>query len=232
MRKLEILYKVAIEGISGSTDLDVNLISIDSRNIKLGNMYVAIKGAKVDGHDFIDQSIASGAKSIICEVLPKTLAEGVVYIKVDDAREALAWLAANFYDNPSSQLQLIGITGTNGKTSIAKLLFDLFKNKKLNAGLISTVAIQYSDREFKATHTTPDPLTINKHLSDMVEQGLNTVLWKFHLMGLTKKSNRAPISGRYFQISLMIIWIIIAPLRPIEIPKKYFLTGLTIVLLH
>ena len=94
MRKLkEILYKVAIEGISGSTDLDVNLISIDSRNIKLGNMYVAIKGAKVDGHDFIDQSIASGAKSIICEVLPKTLAEGVVYIKVDDAREALAWLA-------------------------------------------------------------------------------------------------------------------------------------------
>ena len=173
MRKLkEILYKVAIEGISGSTDVDVNLISIDSRNIKPGNMYVAIKGAKVDGHNFIDQSIDLGAQSIICEVLPKTLAEGVVFIKVDDAREALAWLAANFYDNPSSQLQLIGITGTNGKTSIAKLLFDLFKNKKLNAGLISTVAIQYSNREFKATHTTPDPLTINRHLSDMVEQGV------------------------------------------------------------
>ena len=188
MRKLkEILYKVAIEGISGSTDLDVNLISIDSRNIKLGNMYVAIKGAKVDGHDFIDQSIASGAKSIICEVLPKTLAEEVVYIKVNDAREALAWLAANFYDNPSSQLKLIGITGTNGKTSIAKLLFDLFKNKKLNAGLISTVAIQYSDREFKATHTTPDPLTINKHLSDMVEQGVEFCFMEVSSHGIDQK---------------------------------------------
>lgn len=196
MRKLkEILYKVAIEGISGSTDLDVNLISIDSRNIKLGNMYVAIKGAKVDGHDFIDQSIASGAKSIICEVLPKTLAEGVVYIKVDDAREALAWLAANFYDNPSSQLQLIGITGTNGKTSIAKLLFDLFKNKKLNAGLISTVAIQYSDRELKATHTTPDPLTINKHLSDMVEQGVEYCFMEVSSHGIDQKR----VTGLQFQ---------------------------------
>ena len=196
MRKLkEILYKVAIEGISGSTDVDVNLISIDSRNIKPGNMYVAIKGAKVDGHNFIDQSIDLGAQSIICEVLPKTLAEGVVFIKVDDAREALAWLAANFYDNPSSQLQLIGITGTNGKTSIAKLLFDLFKNKKLNAGLISTVAIQYSNREFKATHTTPDPLTINRHLSDMVEQGVEYCFMEVSSHGIDQKR----VTGLQFQ---------------------------------
>ena len=146
MKKLkEILYKVAIEGISGSTDVDVNRISVDSRTVKPGNMFVAIKGVQVDGHRFIDQAIDSGAQSIICETLPKTLPEGVVFIQVGDAREALAWATVNFYDNPSSQLQLIGITGTNGKTSIAKLLFDLFKNKKLNAGLISTVAIQYSD---------------------------------------------------------------------------------------
>ncbi|MEK9516931.1 MAG: Mur ligase domain-containing protein, partial [Flavobacteriaceae bacterium] len=109
MKKLkEILYKVAIEGISGSTDVDVNRISVDSRTVKPGNMYVAIKGVQVDGHRFIDQAIDSGAQSIICEILPKTLAEGVVFIKVGDAREALAWAAVNFYDNPSYQLQLIG----------------------------------------------------------------------------------------------------------------------------
>ncbi|MGB0395669.1 MAG: UDP-N-acetylmuramoyl-L-alanyl-D-glutamate--2,6-diaminopimelate ligase [Flavobacteriaceae bacterium] len=188
MKKLkEILYKVAIEGISGSTDVDVNRISVDSRTVKPGNMYVAIKGVQVDGHRFIDQAIDSGAQSIICEILPKTLAEGVVFIQVGDAREALAWAAVNFYDNPSYQLQLIGITGTNGKTSIAKLLFDLFNLKQSNAGLISTVAIQYSDREFKATHTTPDPLTINRHLSDMVEQGVKYCFMEVSSHGIAQK---------------------------------------------
>lgn len=188
MKKLkEILYKVAIEGISGSTDVDVNRISVDSRTVKPGNMYVAIKGVQADGHRFIDQAIDSGAQSIICETLPKTLAEGVVFIQVGDAREALAWAAVNFYDNPSYQLQLIGITGTNGKTSIAKLLFDLFNLKQSNAGLISTVAIQYSDREFKATHTTPDPLTINRHLSDMVEQGVKYCFMEVSSHGIAQK---------------------------------------------
>ncbi len=173
MKKLkEILYKVAIEGISGSTDIDVTHISIDSRTTKPGNMYVAIKGTQVDGHRFIDQAISLGAQSIICDTLPETLTSGVVYIQVSDTREALAWTASNFYDNPSNQLQLIGITGTNGKTSIATLLFDLFNLLKSNTGLISTVAIQYGDHQFTATHTTPDPLTINKHLSAMVTQGI------------------------------------------------------------
>tara|TARA_B100001059_G_scaffold235155_1_gene279911 strand:- start:16370 stop:17830 length:1461 start_codon:yes stop_codon:yes gene_type:complete len=173
LKKLkEILYKVAIEGISGSTDIDVTHISIDSRTTKPGNMYVAIKGTQVDGHRFIDQAISLGAQSIICDTLPETLTSGVVYIQVSDTREALAWTASNFYDNPSNQLQLIGITGTNGKTSIATLLFDLFNLLKSNTGLISTVAIQYGDHQFTATHTTPDPLTINKHLSAMVTQGI------------------------------------------------------------
>ncbi len=166
------MYKVAIEGISGSTDIDVTHISIDSRTTKPGNMYVAIKGTQVDGHRFIDQAISLGAQSIICDTLPETLTSGVVYIQVSDTREALAWTASNFYDNPSNQLQLIGITGTNGKTSIATLLFDLFNLLKSNTGLISTVAIQYGDHQFTATHTTPDPLTINKHLSAMVTQGI------------------------------------------------------------
>ena len=166
------MYKVAIEGISGSTDIDVTHISIDSRTTKPGNMYVAIKGTQVDGHRFIDQAISLGAQSIICETLPETLRSGVVFIQVSDAREALAWTASNFYDNPSNQLQLIGITGTNGKTSIATLLFDLFNLLQSSAGIISTVAIQYGDHQFTATHTTPDPLTINKHLSAMVTQGI------------------------------------------------------------
>ena len=181
------MYKVAIEGISGSTDIDVTHISIDSRTTKPGNMYVAIKGTQVDGHRFIDQAISLGAQSIICETLPETLTSGVVFIQVSDAREALAWTASNFYDNPSNQLQLIGITGTNGKTSIATLLFDLFNLLKSSAGLISTVAIQYGDHQFTATHTTPDPLTINKHLSAMVTQGIEYCFMEVSSHGIHQK---------------------------------------------
>ena len=181
------MYKVAIEGISGSTDIDVTHISIDSRTTKPGNMYVAIKGTQVDGHRFIDQAISLGAQSIICETLPETLTSGVAFIQVSDAREALAWTASNFYDNPSNQLQLIGITGTNGKTSIATLLFDLFNLLQSSAGLISTVAIQYSDHQFTATHTTPDPLTINKHLSAMVTQGIEYCFMEVSSHGIHQK---------------------------------------------
>ena len=188
MKKLkEILYKVAIEGISGSTDIDVTHISIDSRSTKSGNMYVAIKGTQVDGHEFIDQAISLGAKSIICEILPENLTSDVVFIQVSDAREALAWTASNFYDNPSNQLQLIGITGTNGKTSTATLLFDLFNLLQSSAGLISTVAIQYGDRQFTATHTTPNPLTINKHLSAMVTQGVEYCFMEVSSHGIHQK---------------------------------------------
>tara|TARA_B100001057_G_scaffold498582_1_gene606105 strand:- start:2582 stop:4042 length:1461 start_codon:yes stop_codon:yes gene_type:complete len=188
LKKLkEILYKVAIEGISGSTDIDVTHISIDSRSTKSGNMYVAIKGTQVDGHEFIDQAISLGAKSIICEILPENLTSDVVFIQVSDAREALAWTASNFYDNPSNQLQLIGITGTNGKTSTATLLFDLFNLLQSSAGLISTVAIQYGDRQFTATHTTPNPLTINKHLSAMVTQGVEYCFMEVSSHGIHQK---------------------------------------------
>ena len=170
MKKLkEILYKVPIEGILGSTDVEVPHISIDSRKIEKGDIYVAIKGAQVDGHQFIDDAIAMGAKSIICETLPEKLATAVVFIQVCDAREALGWMASNFYDNPSDQIELIGITGTNGKTSIAKLLFDFFNLKPSTAGLISTLAIEFSNQRFNTNHTTPDPLTLNKYLRAMVD---------------------------------------------------------------
>ena len=188
MKKLkEILYKVAIDGISGSTDIEVTGISIDSRTIESGNMFVAIKGIQVDGHQFIDRASELGARSVICETLPETLAIGVVFIQVSDAREAFAWVAANFYDNPSKDIQLIGITGTNGKTSIATLLYELFNLNQPTAGLISTVAIQYRDRQFTATHTTPDPLTINKHLRDMVDLGVQFCFMEVSSHGIDQK---------------------------------------------
>ena len=188
MKKLkEILYKVAIQVISGSTDINVTNISFDSRTVKSGNLYVAIKGTKVDGHRFIDQAISLGARSIICEILPKNLATGVVFIKVSDTRKALAWAASNFYDNPSNKLQLIGITGTNGKTSIAKLLFDFFNLEQSGAGLISTIGIKYGDHEFKATHTTPDPLTVNTYLSAMVTEGIKYCFMEVSSHGIHQK---------------------------------------------
>jgi UDP-N-acetylmuramoyl-L-alanyl-D-glutamate--2,6-diaminopimelate ligase len=188
LKKLkEILYKVAIDGISGSTDIDVNNISIDSRTVESGNMYVAIKGTLFDGHQFIKQAIELGARSIICQNLPKILASGVVFIQVSDPREAFALTAANFYDNPSKELQLIGITGTNGKTSITTLLFELYNLKQSRAGLISTVAIQYGERQFSTTHTTPDALTINKHLRDMVDQGVQYCFMEVSSHGIDQK---------------------------------------------
>ncbi|MEK9603120.1 MAG: UDP-N-acetylmuramoyl-L-alanyl-D-glutamate--2,6-diaminopimelate ligase [Flavobacteriaceae bacterium] len=196
MKKLkQILYKVAIDGISGSTNIGVSNISMDSRTISPDSMYVAIKGIQVDGHQFIDQSIASGAKSIVCETLPEKLSTEITYIQVNDTKEALGWVAANFYDNPSHELQLIGITGTNGKTSIATLLFDLFNMDQSNAGLISTLAIQYGQNKTPATHTTPDPLTINYHLRAMVDQGLQYCFMEVSSHGIHQKR----ISGLTFK---------------------------------
>ena len=188
MKKLkEILYKVSIEGISGSTAIDVGNISIDSRDVMKEDMYVAITGTQLDGHQFIGQAIASGAKSILCEKLPENLEAAVVYIQVKDTRSALGWVAANFYDNPSSQLELIGVTGTNGKTSIATLLFDLFTLDSTSVGLISTMTIQYGENRITATHTTPDPLTINKHLREMVDHGVEYCFMEVSSHGIDQK---------------------------------------------
>jgi UDP-N-acetylmuramoyl-L-alanyl-D-glutamate--2,6-diaminopimelate ligase len=188
LKKLkEILYKVSIEGLSGSTNIEVTNISMNSRTIKPGNMYVAVRGNQVDGHQFIGQAIELGARSIICETPPEKLEPGVVFIQVNDSREALGWVASNFYDNPSSQLKLIGITGTNGKTSVATLLFDFFNINQSSAGLISTVVIQYGAYKFSATHTTPDPLTINKHLSTMVNQGVEYCFMEVSSHGIHQK---------------------------------------------
>ena len=147
------MYKVAIERVSGLTSGSVTDIAVDSRQVIKNCIFVAVNGGDMDGHDYINEAIASGASSIVCEQLPKVLHQEVVYIQVNDSRAALGYMAANFHNTPSSKLHLVGITGTNGKTTVATLLFDLFNNQKKKAGLISTVAIRYDDKYFESTHT-------------------------------------------------------------------------------
>ncbi|QYJ68560.1 UDP-N-acetylmuramoyl-L-alanyl-D-glutamate--2,6-diaminopimelate ligase [Flavobacterium litorale] len=168
----DILYKTAIEAVKGTTDIAVAKIEFDSRLITSGDVFVAIRGIQSDGHDYIEKAITLGAVAVACETLPTEEQAGVTYIKVKNTAEALAYMAANFYGNPSQNLKLVGITGTNGKTTIASLLYQLFKNAGYKTGLLSTVKIMVNDAEYKATHTTPDSLTINKYLKEMTDAGV------------------------------------------------------------
>ncbi len=168
----DILYKVTINAVVGSTGVQVNAIEFDSRQIKTNDVFVAIRGSVVDGHNFIEKAIELGARAVVCEAHPEQLQNGVTYIEVDSASKALAFMAANYYGNPSGNLKLVGVTGTNGKTTVSTLLYQLFKKAGFKVGLLSTVKIMVGDKEFKATHTTPDSLTINKYLSEMNDEGV------------------------------------------------------------
>lgn len=168
----DILYKVTINAVVGSTSITVNKVEFDSRQIKANDVFVAISGTLTDGHRFIDKAIQDGANAIVCERLPEILKDGVTYIKVANSNEALAYMSANYYEHPSENLKLIGVTGTNGKTTVTSLLYQLFKKAGYKVGLLSTVKIMVDDKTFKATHTTPDSLTINKYLKLMNEEGV------------------------------------------------------------
>jgi len=163
----DILYKVAIEVVKGSTEMCINKIEFDSRKVQENDVFIAIRGTVSDGHEFIEKAINLGAIAIVCDTLPEVIVTGITYIQVKDTNAALAFLAANFYGNPSQHLKLVGITGTNGKTTIASLLYQLFKKAGYKVGLLSTVKIMVDDIEYKATHTTPDSLTINYYLAEM-----------------------------------------------------------------
>ena len=163
MKKLkDILYGVSVESVKGSTEISIQTVEFDSRNIASGSLFVAQKGLVVDGHTFIEGVIQDGAVAVICQDLPKEMPEGVTFVEVSDANEALAIMASNFYDNPSAELTLVGVTGTNGKTTIASLLANQFQKAGFKSGLISTIKILIGDKEIPATHTTPDSLAINK----------------------------------------------------------------------
>jgi len=166
-RLQDILYKVHLKEVHGSTDLKVTDIQIDSRKLTKGSVFVAIKGEKTDGHKFFDKAIELGATVIVCEVLPQQFVDGITYIQVNSTKEAVAYMAHNFYGEPSERLKLVGVTGTNGKTTIATVLFKLFTQMGYKCGLISTVQNQIADEIIPSTHTTPDAVSLNELLKKM-----------------------------------------------------------------
>lgn len=165
----DILYKVTIEHVIGDTSVAVNDLHFDSRKVSLNDVFVAIRGSQIDGHNFITKASHAGAIAVICEELPAHPINGITYVKVADSKFALATIAANFYGNPSQKLKLIGITGTNGKTTIATLLYHLFRKSGKSCGLISTVKISVGDTDYDTRLTTPDSITINHYLKKMVD---------------------------------------------------------------
>ena len=168
----DILYKVNINAVVGSTVIAVNKVEFDSRNIELNDVFVAIIGSVSDGHNYISKAINDGAKAIICQNLPENFVDNITYVEVENSNKALAFMAANYYDNPSQNLKLVGTTGTNGKTTVSSLLYQLFKKAGYKVGLLSTVKIMVDNKEYQTSHTTPDSLTINKYLQLMNDEGV------------------------------------------------------------
>lgn len=183
----DILYKVSIDAVKGATDIRIRQIDFDSRKIGEGDVFVAIRGAVSDGHAYIDTAISQGAIAVVCETLPETIVAGVTYVRTPDAHSALAFMAANYYGNPSHDVKLTGITGTNGKTTVASLSYQLFRKAGFKTGLISTVRIMVDDVEYKATHTTPDSLTINRYLREMVDTGIDYCFMEVSSHGIHQK---------------------------------------------
>ena len=172
MKKLsDILYKVSTIALAGNTSVDINDVQIDSRKVKPGSLFVAVKGVAVDGHEYIDKSIEQGAIAVVCEQMPSSYKDGTTYVQTIDSAEAAGLIAHNFYDQPTTKLKLVGVTGTNGKTTIATLLYKLFTCLGYKCGLISTVENQVAGKIIPATHTTPDAVSLNALLKQMVDEG-------------------------------------------------------------
>jgi UDP-N-acetylmuramoyl-L-alanyl-D-glutamate--2,6-diaminopimelate ligase len=167
----DILYKAGIDDVIGNTHLAVEKVCFDSREADKFSAFVAVRGSQTDGHLFISKAIASGSRIIICEEFPEDVDPIITYVKVKDSAQALGVIASNFYDNPSEHLELVGVTGTNGKTTVVTLLYQLFKALGYKCGLISTVGNKVANHDVPATHTTPDPVQLNKLLAQMVEAG-------------------------------------------------------------
>ncbi|MEO7393833.1 MAG: UDP-N-acetylmuramoyl-L-alanyl-D-glutamate--2,6-diaminopimelate ligase [Chitinophagaceae bacterium] len=171
----DVLYKVNLKVVNGSTSEEINDIQLDSRKIIQGALFVAVKGGAADGHQFIEKAIDNGAKAVVCEIMPATQKEGVVYVQTENSTIAAANMANNFFGKPSEKVKLVGVTGTNGKTTIATLLYKLFTRLGYKCGLLSTVENQIADKIIPATHTTPDAITLNALLKQMVDEGCKHV---------------------------------------------------------
>jgi UDP-N-acetylmuramoyl-L-alanyl-D-glutamate--2,6-diaminopimelate ligase len=172
MQIKDLIYKVSLISVSGRTDIDVTAICFDSRKVEKGSMFIAVRGVSSDGHSYINDVIKKGATAVVCEELPVLDGSNdCTIIQVKDTSEALGIIASNFYNSPSSKLKLVGITGTNGKTTTVTLLYRLFRNLGYKTGLISTVENRIEDNVIVSTHTTPDAISLNKLLSEMVAAG-------------------------------------------------------------
>ena len=171
MRLKELLKNIKPTQVVGDENTDITGVNIDSRKIKQGHLFVAMKGTQVDGHQFIPKALDLGASAILCEDLPAELKENVTYIQVASTEDAVGKVATIFYGNPSEKLKLVGVTGTNGKTTIATLLYNMFRKLGYKCGLLSTVCNYIEGEAIPADHTTPDPIELNALLSKMVEAG-------------------------------------------------------------
>lgn len=183
----DILYGVGLTAVSGTTSVAVNAICFDSRKVGLDDVFVAIKGIQVDGHEYIAKAVELGAKAIVCEFLPENMVNGVTYVEVQNGNSALAIMASNYYDNPSRNLKLVGVTGTNGKTTVSSLLYQLFKKAGYKVGLLSTIKIKVDNKEYPTGHTTPDALTINRYLALMNQEGVEYCFMEVSSHGIHQK---------------------------------------------
>lgn len=171
MRLNDIIKAISTCEIIGSVDIDVTGIQMDSRLVEEGNMFVAVKGTQTDGHAYIEKAIEKGAKVVVCEDMPQNLTPGVTYVSTKDSEDAVGKLATTFYGDPTSKLDLVGVTGTNGKTTIATLLYNMFRKFGYKTGLLSTVCNYIDDEAIPTDHTTPDPITLNRLLGRMADEG-------------------------------------------------------------
>ena len=190
MKIKEILVNCNLMEFLGDKDLDIAMLAFDSREVKENTLFFAVRGTQSDGHDYIEKAIENGAIAVVCERLPEARHEGVSYIRVDNSALVLGVAAANFHDNPSRKLKLTGVTGTNGKTTIATLLYRLFTDAGFSCGLLSTIENIIGHEVIPSTHTTPDPIELNSLLQHMVEKHIVDLAFQF----------RAQIHGRFFGV--------------------------------
>ena len=183
----DILYGVRLVAVNGDTNVMINDIHFDSRSVQMDDIFVAIRGTVTDGHKYVQKAAELGAKAIVCEEFPSLMVNGITYLQVRDSNAALAIMASNFYDTPSKNLKLVGVTGTNGKTTVSTLLFRLFKSAGYKVGLISTIKVMVDDETHDTSHTTPDALTINRYLHLMSEAGVEYCFMEVSSHGIAQK---------------------------------------------
>lgn len=171
MKLNDVLKSIQPQQVVGHSEIEITGVQIDSRLIKPGHLFMAMPGTQTDGHTYISTAIEKGAVAVLCERMPEELHPQIVYIQVKDSEDAVGKVSTAFYEDPSSKLRLVGVTGTNGKTTIATLLYNTFRRLGYNAGLVSTVCNYINDQAIPTEHTTPDPITLNQLLAEMVAQG-------------------------------------------------------------